>query len=145
VLVADTTHMKAAVIRRNGVPSSDQATMTTYFIRNGDLMTVMAVLEDPVYLSEPFVVTKTFQLDAAPIRPIGPPCVPGYEGSGGDSVNHYLPGQNPSVDELTTLYGIPRDAILGGQQTMYPDYRKTLQKTFVRPEKCSRNCGGPPR
>jgi hypothetical protein len=144
-LVAYTTHMKAGVIRRNGAPSSDQATMTTYFMRNGDLMTVMAVLEDPVYLAEPFVVTKNFQLDAAPIRPIGPPCVPGYEGAGGDSAPHHLPGENPSVDELTTLYGIPRDATLGGAQTMYPEYRKTLQKTFKRPEKCARNCGAPPR
>jgi hypothetical protein len=144
-LVAYTTHMKAGVIRRNGAPSSDQATMTTYFIRNGDLMTVMAVLEDPAYLAEPFVVTKNFQLDAGPIRPIGPPCVPGYEGAGGDSVTHYLPGENPSIDELTTLYGIPRDAILGGAHTVYPEYRKTLQKTFKRPEKCIRNCGAPPR
>jgi hypothetical protein len=144
-LVTYTTHMKAGIIRRNGVPSSDQATMTTYFIRNGDLLTLLAILEDPVYLSEPEVITKDFQLDSAPIRPIGPPCVPGYEGAGGDSVPHYLPGENPSVDELTKLYGIPRDAVLGGAQTLYPEYRKTLKKTFVRPEKCIRNCGGPPR
>jgi hypothetical protein len=144
-LVTYTTHMKTGVIRRNGVPSSDQATMTTYFIRNGDLLTLLTFLEDPAYLTEPEVITKDFQLDSAPIRPIGPPCVPGYEGAGSDSVPHYLPGENPSVDELTKLYGIPREAVLGGAQTMYPEYRKTLQKTYVRPEKCIRNCGGPAR
>lgn len=144
-LVAYTTHMKAGVIRRNGVPSSDKATMTTYFIRNGDLLTLLSIFEDPVYLTEPEVITKNFQLDSAPIRPIGPPCVPGYEGAGSDSVPHYLPGENPSVDELTQLYGIPRDAVLGGAQTMYPEYRKVVQKTYVRPEKCVRNCGTPPR
>lgn len=144
-LVAYTTHMKAGVIRRNGVPSSDQATMTTYFIRNGDLLTVMSILEDPAYLSEPEVITKNFQLDSNPMLPIGPPCVPGYEGAGGESVAHYLPGENPSIDELTTLYGIPRDAVLGGAHTLYPEYRKTLRESFVRPEACVRNCGGPPR
>lgn len=144
-LVAYTTHMKTGVIRRNGVPSSDQATMTTYFMRNGDLLTVLAILEDPVYLSEPEVITKNFQLDSAPMRPIGPPCVPGYEGAGSDSVPHYLPGENQSIDELTTLYGIPREAVLGGAQTLYPEYRKTLRKSFVRPEKCVRNCGAPAR
>ena len=144
-LVAYTTHMKTGVIRRNGVPSSDQATMTTYFMRNGDLLTVLAILEDPVYLSEPEVISKNFQLDSAPMRPIGPPCVPGYEGAGSDSVPHYLPGENQSIDELTTLYGIPREAVLGGAHTLYPEYRKTLRKSFVRPEKCVRNCGAPAR
>lgn len=143
-LVAYTTHMRAGVIRRNGVPSSDQASMTTYFFRNGDLMTMLVVVEDPVYLSEPFMVSKNFQLDAGPVRPIGPPCVPGYEGQSGE-VPHYLPGANPSVDELTKLYGIPRAATLGGAPTMYPEFRKTIKDAYVRPEKCVRNCGGPPR
>jgi hypothetical protein len=143
-LVATTTHMRAGVMRRNGAPVSDQAVMTTYFFRNADLMTMLVVIEDPVYLAEPFLVSKGFQLDTAPQRPIGPPCVPGYEGQSGD-VPHYLPGTNPFVDELTTLYGIPRDAVLGGTTTMYPEYRKTIRDRFVRPERCTRNCGGPPR
>jgi hypothetical protein len=141
-LVAYTTHMRAGVIRRNGVPNSDRATMTSYFFRNGDLLTLLIAVEDPVYLAEPFLISKSFQLDAGPIRPIGPPCVPGYEGQSGDGdVPHYLPGTNPSVDELMTLYHIPREAILGGVRTMYPEFRKTIRDTYVRPEKCIRNCG----
>jgi hypothetical protein len=139
-LVAYTTHMRAGVIRRNGVPNSDQATMTSYFLRNADLLTLLVVVEDPVYLSEPFLISKSFQLDAGPIRPIGPPCVPGYEGQSGDEVPHYLPGTNPSIDELTMLYHLPREAILGGAQTMYPEFRKTLSEKYARPEKCVRNC-----
>jgi hypothetical protein len=142
-LVAYTTHMRAGVIRRNGVPNSDRATMTSYFFRNGDLLTLLIAVEDPVYLAEPFLLSKSFQLDAGPIRPIGPPCVPGYEGQSGD-VPHYLPGTNPSIDELTTLYHIPRDAILGGARTLYPEFRKTIRDTYVRPEKCVRNCGARP-
>jgi hypothetical protein len=145
-LVAHTTHMRAGVIRRNGAPNSDRATMTSYFFRYGDLLTLLIVVEDPVYLTEPFVISKSFQLDSAPIRPIGPPCVPGYEGQSGDGdVPHYLPGTNPSIDELTKLYHIPREAILGGARTLYPEFRKTIRDTYVRPEKCARNCGGPPR
>jgi hypothetical protein len=139
-LVAYTTHMRAGVIRRNGVPNSDQATMTSYFLRNADLLTLLVVVEDPVYLSEPFLISKSFQLDAGPIRPIGPPCVPGYEGQSGDEVPHYLPGTNPSIDELTMLYHLPREAILGGAHTMYPEFRQTLREKYVRPEKCVRNC-----
>ena len=90
------------------------------------------------------MISKNFLLDSAPMRPIGPPCVPGYEGQDGD-VPHYLPGTNLSIDELTTLYRIPRDAILGGARDDVPEFRKAIKDTYVRPEKCARNCGGPPR
>jgi hypothetical protein len=144
-LVTYTTHMRAGQLRRNGVPISDQATMTSYFFRYGDLMTLLIAVEDPIYLSEPYFISKSFQLDTGLQRPIGPPCVPGYEGQSGDEIPHYLPGTNPHVDELTTIYGIPRDAILGGAETLYPDFRKRIKDKYLRPEKCARNCGGPPR
>ena len=143
-LVAYTTHMKASSLRRNGTPSSDEATMVTSFIRHGDILTVLVVVEDPIYLTEPVMYSKNFQFDTAPQSPIGPPCVAGYEGVGGDGlVPHFLPGTNPSVSEMTDLYHIPREALMGGAETMYPQYRKKLKDQFVRPEKCVRNCGGP--
>jgi len=146
-LVAYTTHMKAGFIRKNGPPSSDQATMTSRFFRHGDIMTVLAVIEDPIYLAEPEIVTKSFQLSAAPISPIGPPCVSGFEGRPpGESVPHFTPEQNPFVDELTKLFHIPRDAVLGNAETLYPEYRKKIKSTYVRPEPCKRDCGAaPPR
>jgi len=143
-LVAHTTHIKAGAIRRNGAPNSDEATVTMHFIRNEDLLTLLAFIDDPVYLTEPEVITKTFQLGSAPMRPIGPPCVPAYQGTGGD-VPHYMPDANPFIDELTELYHIPRAAVLGGAETMYPEYRRTLREGFVRPERCERNCGAPRR
>ena len=142
-LVAYTTHMKAGYLRRNGAPTSDQTTLTTYFKRHGDRLTVLAIIEDPIYLSEPQVLTKNYQLDTAPQRPEGPPCLPTYQGSSGD-VPHYLPGRNPFVDEVTKLLNIPREAVLGGPQTMYPEFRKTIKDQYVRPEKCPGNCGLPP-
>jgi hypothetical protein len=143
-LVAYTTHIKAGSIRRNGAPSSDDATMTTHFLRHGDLLTVLEIIEDPIYLTEPEVLSKTFELDATAQSPVGPPCVAGYEGVPEGKVPHYLPGTNPSIDELTRFYGIPRAATLGGAATMYPEFRKTIKDTFVRPARCTQNCGAPP-
>ena len=91
-LVARTTHMKAGFLRKNGPPSSDQAVMTSRFYRHGDIMTVLAVVEDPIYLAEPHIISKSFQLTAAPISPIGPPCVSTFEGRPpGESVPHFVP------------------------------------------------------
>lgn len=134
-LVAYTTHMKAGALRRNGTPSSDQATMTTRFIRHGDLLTILAVIEDPIYLSEPWILTKNFQVSGSPVSPVGPPCTPAFEGvAGGGVVPHFLPEENPFVDELTDIFHVPREATLGGAETMYPEYRKRMKDEYVRPE-----------
>ena len=127
-LVAHTTHMKAGYIRRNGVPSSDLATLTTRFFRHGDLLTVLAVIDDPIYLEEPLILSKSYRLTATPVSPVGPPCVTTYQGTGGESVPHYLPEKNPFIDEMTTRYNIPREAALGGAETLYPEYRKKLRR-----------------
>jgi hypothetical protein len=144
-LVAYTTHMKAGFIRKNGPPSSDQATMTSRFYRHGDILTVLVVIEDPIYLAEPEVVSKSFQLDAAPMSPVGPPCVSGFEGrKAQQGVPHYAPEKNPFVDELTKLFRIPREAVLGNPETMYPEYRKKNKNSYVRPEPCKNDCGAMP-
>ena len=125
-LVARTTHIKAGFLRKTGAPSSDEATLTTRFYRHGDIMTVLAIIEDPIYLAEPWILSKSFQLSAAPISPIGPPCVSIYEANTGETAPHYLPEKNPFVDEMTTKFGVPRDAAIGKPETLYPEYRKTL-------------------
>jgi hypothetical protein len=142
-LVTTTTHIKAGAIRRNGAPSSDRETLTMRLMRHGDLLTVLTIIEDPVYLTEPFMVSKTFRLslDAPPAYPTGPPCTPAFEGRDDANVPHILPGKNTAIDELMRLYHIPVAAALGGAPTMYPEYRKTLKDTYTRPEKCPANCG----
>jgi hypothetical protein len=37
-----------------------------------------------------------------------------------------LPEKNPFVDEMTTKYGVPRDAAIGKPETLYPEYRKKI-------------------
>jgi len=144
-LVARTTHMKAGFLRKNGPPSSDQATMTSRFYRHGDILTVLVVIDDPIYLAEPHIISKSFQLSVAPISPIGPPCISTFEGRPpGESVPHFAPEKNPFVDELTKMFGLPRDAVLGRPETLYPEYRKTIQGKYVPPPPCTRNCGAPP-
>ena len=144
-LVAYTTHMKAGFLRKNGPPSSDRATMTSRFFRHGDILTILSVIDDPIYLVEPHLISKSFQVSVAPISPIGPPCVSGFEGRQvGESVPHFAPEKNPFVGELTRIFRIPREAVLGNVETLYPEYRKKIQGTYVRPEPCKGNCGAPP-
>jgi hypothetical protein len=144
-LVATTTHMKAGFLRKNGPPSSDRATMTSRFYRHGDLLTVLVVIDDPIYLAEPHLMSKTFQLQANPLLPIGPPCVSTFEGRPpGDGVPHFVPEKNPFVDEMTKLFAIPREAVLGEPETLYPEYRKKIRGSYVQPEPCRRNCGPVP-
>jgi len=144
-LVAYTTHMKAGFIRKTGPPLSDEATMTMRFYRHGDVLTVLAIVEDPIYLTEPQIMTRSFQLQNTELSPVGPPCVSAYQGRmPGDAVPHYIPEQNPFVDEMTDRYGVPRDAALGMPETLYPEYRKKMKPGSARPGACTTNCTATP-
>jgi hypothetical protein len=57
-------------------------------------------------------------------------------------VPHLLPGKNPFTDEVTKMYHIPVEAVMGGADTMYPEYRKKLKDNYVAPAKCVRYCCG---
>lgn len=126
-LVARTTHMKAGLLRRVGAPVSDRATMTTRLSRHGDILAVLVIIEDPDYLAEPLLLSKTFQLSPTAVPAIGPPCISTFEGvEAGASVPHFLPEKNPYVDEMTKKLGVPRDAVVGMPETLYPEYRKKM-------------------
>jgi hypothetical protein len=128
VLVARTTHMQVSFIRKTGVPLSDRATLTTRFYRHGDVLTVLAIIEDPVHLAEPAMITKTFRNSTQAISPVGPACIAVFEGTTpGESVAHYVPEKNPFIDEMTKKFGVPREAALGVPETLYPEYRKKMK------------------
>ena len=146
-LVSYTTHMKSGFIRRNGAPHSDQATMTIHYILHDDLLTLAAMLEDSVYLSEPLYWSRTFRRSRNNVELLDGPCVQGYEGVEEGVVPHDLPGKNPFTDEMAKGYHIPVYASLGGAETMYPEFRKKMKADFIIIDKCTRNCGsrgGPP-
>lgn len=143
VLTSYTTHMLTGYLRRNGAMTSDQATITIHFIKHGDLLTLAAQLDDPIYLTEPYYITRSYVPSPTLMNALAPSCIVGDEGVPVGSVPHFLPGKNSFLDEMTKLYGIPAEAELGGAETMYPAYRDKIKDKFVMPAKCSRNCGGP--
>ncbi|MFM2124813.1 MAG: Beta-lactamase precursor, partial [Acidobacteriota bacterium] len=119
VLVVTTTHLKIGWIRRNGVPRSDRATLTEHWIRHGDQLTLVSIVHDPVYLTEPFLRTTDFEMD--PHQQIDPyPCeaveeVPRAQGY----VPHHLPGTNPFLTEFPTAHKLTGGPERGGAATMY--------------------------
>jgi hypothetical protein len=123
MLTVTTTHLKIGWIRRNGIPRSDRATLTEHWIRHDNNLTLVSIITDPVYLTEPFIRTTDWQSD--PDQQIAPyPCesVVEVERPLG-VVPHHLPGTNPFLKEFTEKYKIPAEAARGGAETMYPEYR----------------------
>jgi len=127
-LTVFTTHMKYGVIQRNGVPSSPAATMTEHFIRHGDYLTLVSIVDDPVYLDEPFirtsqwVRTSNLTIDQRFLFEVvdeisGHP--PGY-------VPHYPLGTKQNG--FSEKHGIPFEATQGGKETTYPEYELKLRK-----------------
>ena len=57
-------------------------------------------------------------------------------------VPHYLPGKHPAMNEVTERYNIPLETVLGGPETMYPEYRKRLKDTYVPPSVPAAGRGG---
>ena len=146
-LVVTTTHMKEGFLRRNGMPISDQATLTMYITRHGsDTLSVTGFLEDPVYLAEPMVLSRMLKLSPAlNIRTVSATCTPDIEvpDIAGGVVPHILPGKNEVIGELKALYNVPVSAILGGPETMYPEYQAKLKaQGYVPPGACKQYCCG---
>jgi hypothetical protein len=78
VLKVVTTGMRSGYLRRNGVPYSDRASITEYFVRHADFgeewFTVITTVEDSVYLSRSFITSTQFKRepDASKWKPA--PC-----------------------------------------------------------------------
>ena len=148
MLVVETTHLKQGWIRRNGIPMSDQAKMTEYMVRNGDMMTHIVVLRDPVYLTEPLVKSQEFirsqrELAAGTWLWVCDPVVEIATQEEG-AVPAYLPGENPYAMEFARRHGIPEIAVKGGAQTMYPEFQEVLKKAPI-PEPLPPPTKGAPR
>jgi hypothetical protein len=129
MLTAYTTHIKQGWLRRNGLPESDEATLTEHFIRNGDYLTHVNIVNDPVYLTEPFVRTQVFRLALQEGLNWLYPCesVEEIANRPADTVPNYLPGENPFLGEFAAKYHIPLAAALGGAETMYPEFQLKMK------------------
>jgi glyoxylase-like metal-dependent hydrolase (beta-lactamase superfamily II) len=105
-------------------------TMTEFITRHDDILTIVQVVDDPIYLDEPYVISITYSYD-----PNAGPSTENCSGSafaenGGSDrhhVPHFLPGQNSGIGEfLKTQDWIPFEPIRGGVKTLYPEYRAVL-------------------
>ena len=131
MLKVTTTHIKYSFVHRNGIPLSPYAVMTEYYSRHGDLLTLAIIVEDPIYLDEPMVRTATFKW--SPTQTVPAPLafevaeeLPSLQK--GDVPAYPLGTPHP---EYAARYGLPYDASLGGAQTMYPEYAKTLKQMMA--------------
>jgi hypothetical protein len=126
VLTIKTTHLKEGYLRRNGLPRSDRATLTEHWMLRGDILTVAAIVTDPVYLTEPFIRTTDYELDLHQWVPPYPCHVVEEVDRPRGVVPHVLPGTAAADSEFGKRCGLPLEATRGGAETMYPDFRLTI-------------------
>ena len=126
MLTVTVTHLKEGYVRRNGIPRSDLATVTEHWLRHGNWLTVVTIVNYPVYLSEPFVRSTDYELDQHQSVPPYPCDVVEEVDRPKGTVPHFLPGENPSLKEFAVDHNLPFEATRGGAETMFPEYRKKL-------------------
>jgi hypothetical protein len=146
-LVVRTTHVKTAWIRRGvGIPASDRSEFTVFITRHDNLLTVTTIQEDPIYLTEPHVVSRVWEFDPRGSQgQLRDNCtvaseIPSIEDTG--EVPHYLPGANPEEDYMVRHYNLPKEAAMGHASTLYPEYRKTIRSSYKPPTSCGQYCCG---
>ena len=73
-----TRNLRAGYIRRNGAPYSENAVVTEYFRRHTtygeEWLTVMVIVDDPQYLTEPYFTSSSFKTMGADDEWTPTPC-----------------------------------------------------------------------
>jgi glyoxylase-like metal-dependent hydrolase (beta-lactamase superfamily II) len=122
-LVVHTTHIKGSYLRRNGASFSDDATMEEFIDRHGDILTIVMILTDPVWLEEPFIQTTNYKLDLHTALTYYPCTV--SEENISKAIPHFLPDQTEQLKDGPGW--IPKQAARGGAASTYPEYRAALR------------------
>ena len=130
-LVVTTTHVKAGWLQRNGTPTSDLTTMTEFFTRYDANLLVVHILNDPVYLAEPFIRSTNFSLSLAGNANAWGTCSPAQvvdelPDRRTGHVPHYLPGETAHIDDFLKDTGVPAAGARGGAHTTYPEFAAVL-------------------
>jgi hypothetical protein len=126
MLKISTTHLKEQYFRRNGMNTSDAATMTQYWIRRGDYFTWITITYDPVNFTEPMVRTSEYRFNPGQSIPPSPCTVAEEIDRPAGVVPHYLPDANPYLGEFGRKYNLPIEITKGGAATMYPEAARKL-------------------
>jgi len=146
MLIAVTTGMKRAPARDNGAFHSDESIMTSTFIPHDDMLTIVYVLHDPVYMTAPYVYSRTYVRSVTrPIATQYPPCIVNFEGTSEGTVPFFPPGKNPLMTQMMEFFHVPEYASAGGADTMYPEFRDRLKAQYLKlyptfPKKCTQYC-----
>ena len=92
MLTVTTTHLKPGYVRRNGLARSEKATLLEHFIRNGNVLTWISIVSDPVYLTEPYIKSRNFFYDPGYQMALYPCSVDIEVERPAGEIPHYLPG-----------------------------------------------------
>jgi hypothetical protein len=75
-----TTGLRSGYLRKNGVPYSDETTVTEYFDRTSayesDWLTVLTIVDDPKYLTQQFITSTHFKREPDASKWMPTPCEP---------------------------------------------------------------------
>jgi len=125
-----TTHLKDGYLKRGGPQTSDMYSMTEYLTRHVDILSIVTVIDDPIYMEEPYVHSTTYAYDPTSVVNTETCNASAFAENGGTNrhwVPHFLPGQNKAWTEwLKNEPWVPEVAVRGGAKTIYPEYRSTL-------------------
>jgi hypothetical protein len=147
-LVTTTTHIQDGYVFRNGVPSSDREVFTMLITRHENWLTITGIVHDPVYLTAPYVTGAVFSLDPTIVNDanaMGAICTPEeeVETTAGVSVPSHLTPPEAMLNFATAHHGIPREAAMGGERTMYPEFSKAIRGSYQMPKGyCKEDCCG---
>ena len=133
-LKVETTHLKDGYLRRGGPQTSDMYTMTEFLTRHGDILTIVTIIDDPIYLDEPYMDSTTYTYDPSSSVNFETCNGTAFAESGGTDrhhVPHFLPGSNTDAlnEWLKKDDQVPKDAARGGVKTLYPEYRGVVAGT----------------
>ena len=102
-----TTHLREGWVRRNGLARSERGTMIEYLVRHHRFLTLVTIVKDPIYLTEPFIRTSDW-VEAEGNETYPNLCIQGVEIEHDKGwVAYHLPGQNPWLSEYADKTGIP--------------------------------------
>jgi cyclase len=129
-LKVTSTHFKDGYLKRGGPQTSDMYTMTEFITRHVDILTIITVVDDPIYLDQPYVESTTYTYDPTASVNLETCNGSSFAENGGTNrhwVPHFLPGQNTALGEwLKKDDWVPAAAARGGVKTLYPEYRSIL-------------------
>ena len=94
--------------------------------RPGAVELLVGLIDDPIYLEEPYIFSVNFALDVHTQLTYFPCTV--VEGENiTREVPHALPGEHPYLTDWIAQFGVPLDAARGRRETLYPEYQQKLR------------------